>query len=450
MDAERAETFLRLLAEAKLGQAQATPVPGHEIATGLEKAADALTAIGAIDAQLAGAIVAEFRQALDARSEPRLSRPASRQGRRVAGGTPLALFPGLQRPTQAAKHASDAMASEPSMQVTPVGRAISFGDDGRDGLYLAALVVTPDSSSITVGSWTRDLGGDVRDPMLFQGLAATDDKGTAYKLAYNGAGTPELQGGRLELDPMPPLDIEWLDITPGPGQPAVRLSLAAPSPAQATTEPASAARAGLLLHKAANRLLTYWEPDTKIVRSQVSGLGDTVAALQAAGALRPEDPMPGQLATLCKRVGVTGHGIAATPGAEPPEMPETWGSVLAHHLRGNPGDGVDRLPASATFAATLPELDGVRYAVAGLHTGFDQTWLHARAHGRSADRIPPSWWLRDDAGQWHVAVTFVGDDSYQQMLVVPSIDPATTALELVIDGQTARIRAHLPLTWWSP
>jgi hypothetical protein len=49
-----------------------------------------------------------------------------------------------------------------------------------------------------------------------------------------------------------------------------------------------------------------------------------------------------------------------------------------------------------------------------------------------------------------VAVTFVGDDSYQQMLVVPSIDPATTALELVIDGQTARIRAHLPLTWWSP
>jgi hypothetical protein len=447
MDAERAETFLRLLAEAKLRQAQATPAPGRELAIGLERAADALTAVGAIDAQLAGAIVAEFRQALDARSEPRLSSPASRRGRRVAGGTPLALFPGLQRPTPTAGHASDAIAEEPSMRVTPIGRAISFGDDGRNGIYLAALVVTPDSSSITVGSWTTDPGGDVRDPMLFQGLAATDDKGTAYKCAYNGAGTPELQGGRLELDPMPPPDIQWLDITPGPGQPAVRISLAPPPSAQAMTEPASATLAGLLLHRAANRLLTYWEPDTKIVRSQVAGLGDTVAALQAAGALRAEDPMPGQLATLCERLGVTGHGIAATPR---PDLPETWRSVLTHHLSQAPGDGGDSRSASATFAATLPELDGVRYAVAGLHTGYDQTWLHVLADGRPAGGIAASWWLKDDAGQWHVAVVFVGDESYLQMCVIPPVDPATTTLELVVEGQTTRIRAHLPITWWSP
>jgi hypothetical protein len=283
--------------------------------------------------------------------------------------------------------------------------------------------------------------------MLFHGLAAADDKGTGYKLAYNGAGTPELQGGRLELDPMPPPDIDWLDITPGPGQPAVRVSLASPPPAQAMTEPASATRAGLLLHKAANRLLTYWEPDTKIVRSQVSGLGDMVAALQAAGALRPEDPMPGQFATLCERLGVTGHGITATPR---PDLPETWRSVLTHHLSQTSGDGGGSRSASATFAAALPELDGVRYAVAGLHTGYDQTWLHVLADGRPAGGIAASWWLRDDAGQWHVAVVFVGDESYLQMCVVPPVDPATTALELVVEGQTTRIRARLPITWWSP
>jgi hypothetical protein len=356
MDAERAETVLRMLAEARLRQVQTTPAPlRREIAIGLERAAEALTAVGAIDAQLVRAIVAEFRQALDVRSGPRVSGSASRLGHRVAGGTPLALFPALQHPTPAADHASDVMSEEPPIRVTPVGHAISFCDDGRDGMYLAALVVTPDSTSLTAGSWTRAPRGGIRDPMLFHRLAATDDRGAAYKLAYNGAGTPELQGGQIELDPMPPPDIRWLDITPGPGQPAVRISLTQPPSAQARVEPASATPAGLLLHRAANRLLAYWEPDAKVVRSQVNGLGDTVAALQAAGALPAEDPVPGQLATLCERLGVTGHGIAATAR---PDLPETWRSVLTHHLSQTPSDGADPRAASATFAATFVVAQG--------------------------------------------------------------------------------------------
>ena len=43
------------------------------------------------------------------------------------------------------------------------------------------------------------------------------------------------------------------------------------------------------------------------------GLADIIAALQAAGALSPSSRLPGQLAGLCARLGISGHGIAAPP-----------------------------------------------------------------------------------------------------------------------------------------
>ena len=51
------------------------------------------------------------------------------------------------------------MAGESSMRVVPIGRAVWLRDDERDGVYLAALVVTPEWACITAGSWTRDPGG---------------------------------------------------------------------------------------------------------------------------------------------------------------------------------------------------------------------------------------------------------------------------------------------------
>jgi hypothetical protein len=336
--------------------------------------------------------------------------------------------------------------------VTPVGRALSFGDDNHDGMYVAALVATPDSSSFTAGSWTRDPGGGLRDHMLVFTLAAVDDQGTAYQLSYNGSGTPEQAAGRYELHPAPPEGAQWLDVTAGSGQTAVRIDLTAPPESTlATTEPASASPAELLLYRVADGLLAYWEPDRRIVTSRVAGLGDKVAALEAAGALPAGSPVPGQLAALCERLGVTGHGIAAAPR---PDLPQTWTSVLAHHLRGDPGPGPGAPAASAAFAAALPELDGVRYAVAGLHTGYGQTLLHVVAYGLAANlsaRPGASWWLRDEAGQRHVTALLSGDESHLLMHVVPTINPATAhVLELLVDGHAAQIRARLPVTWWSP
>ena len=96
------------------------------------------------------------------------------------------------------------MAGESSMRVVPIGRAVWLRDDERDGVYLAALVVTPEWACITAGSWTRDPGGGVRDRMWFCEFTATDDTGASYMMGYNGAGTPQIQAGPFELAPQPP------------------------------------------------------------------------------------------------------------------------------------------------------------------------------------------------------------------------------------------------------
>src|SRR5207344_1455004 len=70
-----------------------------------------------------------------------------------------------------------------------------------------------------------------------------------------------------------------------------------------------------------------------------TGLGETVAALGAAGALSPLSPVPGRLAGL----GVSGHGIAPPPARE---LPEPWFSLLAHYLRRKP----DTVPVHDGFA----------------------------------------------------------------------------------------------------
>src|SRR5690348_594723 len=114
------------------------------------------------------------------------------------------------------------------MRVVSIGRAVWLRDDERDGVYLAALVVTPQWACITAGSWTRDPGGGVRDRMWFCEFTAPDDPGASYKMGYNGAGTPQIQAGPFELAPQPPADVRWLDVTPGPGRPAVRADLTAP------------------------------------------------------------------------------------------------------------------------------------------------------------------------------------------------------------------------------
>jgi hypothetical protein len=151
----------------------------------------------------------------------------------------------------------------------------------------------------------------------------------------------------IKLYPGPPRDLRWLDLSTTPGGPAVRIDLAAagqpPASPAVTVSPVTRRPAEQLLNNIALRLLatgTVFPQDIRILLSEFAGeptgplpgtadgLGDVIAALQASGALPPLSPLPGELAVLCARLNVTGHGITAPPA---PDLPEPWLSVPTQH-----------------------------------------------------------------------------------------------------------------------
>ena len=137
------------------------------------------------------------------------------------------------------------------------------------------------------------------------------------------------------------------------------------------------------------------------------GPGDIVAALHASGALPLASPVPGQLAGLCDRIGIPGHGITAPPA----DLPEPWHSMLT---RPRPRRLPQAEPAPGILAATvaeLPELDGAQITILGLHHGQHgqaRTIVHTLVSGVTAEddwtygrvvRPLPALWVSDSSGR---------------------------------------------------
>jgi hypothetical protein len=196
------------------------------------------------------------------------------------------------------------------------------------------------------------------------------------------------------------------------------------------------------------------------VAGMTAGLGVTIAALQAAEVLPPLSPVPGQLAALCASLQLPGHGITAAPA---PQLPEPWLSLLSHYHRRKP----DTAPARDGFAAAaaaLPELDGVRLVLLGLHNCDGGTWVNALAHGDLARRphlpvgldmvFPLSIWIRDDAGRWHVARPAgwfdEGGEAALTLRLTPPLTRPTASIEVLATGQSAEVRVTVPLSWGYP
>jgi hypothetical protein len=192
-------------------------------------------------------------------------------------------------------------------------------------------------------------------------FTAADDQGTRYQMTVLPmAGGPD--GWTLLLHPRPAHHPRWLDLTTSSGQAAVRLDLTPPAPAQqdatvtVTTAPASPGEH--LLQAIAAKLLTTLlaassgpdpaGPQPGPLGTAADGLGQVITALQAAGALSPFSPVPGQLAALCAVLPASGHGITAPPARD---LPAPWLSVLAHHHRRKPATARD---GCAAVAVTLP------------------------------------------------------------------------------------------------
>jgi hypothetical protein len=214
-------------------------------------------------------------------------------------------------------------------------------------------------------------------------------------------------------------------------------------------EPARASLGERLLLLEAERILASGD-----ARGPVQGPvpGEIITVLTEAGAIAADSPVPGQLAALCQRLGAAGHGIAVAAAAE---IPAHWASVIAYRAAPVPADGPE---VFAPLACVLPDVDGARFALAGLSMAAGQSHLHVISSGmpqltdRFAHNWKPgfSWWLRDGAGNWHVATadqSWTAGDGTQafRLRLTPPLAAAPEAAEVVVTGPATRVRATIPI-----
>ena len=460
MDSERAERHLRLAAEAALWRARALPRDDgqgrpREIFTEciarLRGVAIALVTVGAVNAGQADLIIDEFQAALGVRH--------------LHSITASPLFMPRPRPPGAPAGALVPAAPSGPLRVIPVSRMLPIRYEDLTGeVYVMSLVVTAAQAVAPAVARIRSVpheGGLVRAALGFPALdtvTAADDRGTLYHTGWHGGGTPGRWAGHLQIRPAPPPDAQWLELS-GAGQASLRIAFTgAQQTASLTAEPRPGAPGEQLLADVAQQILAAAAGDTGMARQTATNLGDTIAALEAAGALSPLSPTPGQLATVCERLGIGRHRITARPTAD---LPEPWLSVLACYGRRHRSavrDGV------ATTALPLPELDGARIALGGLHSVDDQSYLHVFGCGLppawTSRRFGPEarpafgWWLRDDAGHWHAAVPRewtedVHGETSIMLRVLPPLGHETSSGTLFITLQASRASVHLPLSWWA-
>jgi hypothetical protein len=473
MDRERAEIHLRQLAEAELRRATVPGDLGLGHAGRLPLVAQALVAVGAVDVGTADQIYADLDLALAARYQ-------------AAGATPqqLARLIGV-RPRRTVTQTFTA-SRQGSWRVVPVGQVIRIRDgEIRGELALLAYLQTTQGGRFTASGRVHGPapGPGTQPPRpglpVSRQFTAADDKGASYTLRFSfrpGITGPAVWGGELDLRPDPQHEIGWLDLRTAPAQPATRIRLnprdpQIPAPDITVTRTAHSP-GELLLDVIAARILTTAGSVPQDNPGQLAdaglrafvgdGPGHIVAALQAAGALPLSSPAPGQLAELCARLGITGHGITAPPAAD---LPDRWVSMLTRYHRRK----LYVTPAPGSWAATaarLPELNGARLAVLGLRHADRGTILHLHAGGVTMEddweyyravRPLPALWIRDHAGRWHATRDYaprpLGDDGEVtvDLAIAPPLEAGTPWIDLAATGPSAQIQARLPLRWtWNP
>jgi hypothetical protein len=488
---ERAETYLRLLAEAETRRAGGGS--GPDIARSVEQvrwAGDILVTAGVLEPGHLDRVAGELETALVARLDPaRSGRGWSWYARRVNW-----LFAML----------ADAPPAEPPrwapaqpMQVTPVGQRIGVAHDrAPSDLHLMALVRSPDRVTITAAmrmrwppdgsSAAEEITGAGPQHLPYDRLWAADDRGTRYRVEMSGEGGTLTWHGALGLTGRLPADARWLDlIADGTHRLArIDLDLAEVQPTAATEQAPAVPPGERMLAAAAERLLaSAWDssgprapdraPDRAPARLQARAparataraparLGETITVLAAAGALAPDSPTPGHLAALAQHLGVSEHGITVPPAAQ---IPARWAEVLPP-LDG-PGDlagpGSPDSPASTAdpsgpewFAPLGPaaaDVDGARFAFAGLATAGGQSLLHVVATGVAPRAVHRSWWVRDDAGRWHLATETDPDVLAEgtgrtvafRLRLTPPLGARPDTIEVEVTGRCGRASVVVPV-----
>jgi len=481
MNRERAETFLRLLAESELRAAcegpfvSGAPWSGEGPGTSfprLARVAQALTAVHALDVAAAQDVLTDYAIAVGVRqhSDPGpllLTRPAVTRGRLYA----RAWF-GPPAPGAAGSGSGGPVAAGPDHFV-PLGLTAPFRHEDISGeVNLLSYAHTSSGARFTVTWRTRGpagralMGPGFESRVLSRLFAVSDDQGNRYQLDFSFTDW----SGEIRLRPDPPEGRRWLELS-GPGRNPVRipLDLDVPDGARSRVTPTEKSAGEQMLMVFADRLLMVageHGPDLRRtsyarapLNAMTAGLGDVVAALEAAEVLSPASEVPGQLAALCASLSVTGHGLTAPPG---PELPERWLSLLAHYQRRKPEVAPAR-EGHAPLAAAFPEFDGIRLALLGLHQTDGQTILHLLVSGLPEDEetglallenLPVSVWVRDSGGRWHVAGPeggrFSEGEYWLRMKLRPALARSTAWIEVLVAGRSAEVCATLPLSWGYP
>jgi hypothetical protein len=516
---ERAQTYLRLLAEAAVRAAAARPqagadAPQHselEMATRraaerVSRAADILIDADVLDDREVTEVLVMLGTALRLRGVDWVT-SSTRRGRPLAG---------------AAADNADNAAAPPWLVIPGQAAGTPAGQPARSRvmalIMTAGWVIAP-----AVLRFPEPGPGGPAAP-TFADLTATDDAGTQYMVSFtDGTWTNGTWTGTLRLRPAPPGDARILTITSSNG-PVLRVPLtpavvtgptgalteagstaagpqdagsawpAGNTPAQGAPDdggsrPEAATGPGRVTRVAdspGERLLTRWA-EALLAAVAEDGHADLTAmatpanqgryperaavieTLEAAGALSPLSAVPVLLSALLERAGAAGAS-----GSAPPPLPARWSSVLAYYARRRHSPLAPGAPSAGLGAigVILPAVDGARLVIAGVHATSEQTLLHVVARGmremsRASSGSPASrlltgahdtglsWWVRDEAGTWHLGVVHAwhpaSEDTVLRMSLLPPLRPGapgtSSTLTVEVTGTRQQLTASVRVHW---
>lgn len=435
MSAE-AERHLRRLAEVELRQGGEARV---------EPAADVLVALGAIGEETADEVLGQLHTARAIREQR--------------------LWPslhGVPYPRWRERRPSPPGHPDGELRIKPVGATMPSGRPGEI-LHLLTVAAAPGRGlTVTVAGRISPDRRPLRDqvPIGPFGPYSLSDLGLTFTVNDDRRYPGEIDGGGTcdgtwwclaVLLPADAAPLTRLDVATVDGSVAISVEIEAGADAardagvtaDALVPNAAEERAEQVLDALAASLLwarAWPSPDVRY-RRQAIVMAD---AVQAAGLLAVSSPAIRRYTALTARLGDDDDG--AGPG--PADLPAAWTDVLANRRR---QDGPDRAWATT---AVLPVLDGVRFAVAGLVSTAESATLRLLAWGWSPSNDPApeprfSWWARGDTGRWHVGRLHWQSVTRQVVVMdvtlVPPLDPAATALEVIVTGRGGRVRATVDL-----
>jgi hypothetical protein len=117
----------------------------------------------------------------------------------------------------------------------------------------------------------------------------------------------------------------------------------------------------------------------------------------------------------------------------------------------------------AAIGVDLGQLDGTRFVLAGLENEGGRTYLYVLTVGYPHPAVQwdsfgvggaPStfsWWLRDEAGHWHLAISddrMTGDGAFLSMEVFPPLSVSSDSVEVMVTGRDRRVLCRAPLAWF--